>query len=218
MSNILEFVTLTPNDNFPIPAVTALPSWYKEAKKYQENKTSTFKNCVPFFESMSTGYVFLTPCDIGFYEQRGEPEVQIPDEYKGFVTKRSAIKEFETPKGYHSTHFAWLPQWGVRTPEGYNALYVTPFNSYSLPFINTNGIINNDKVWQPGAVPFFLAKKFTGVLPKGTPYLQVIPIKRENWSHKFTDISNEELEHFKTGSPHITNYYRENIWEMSKYE
>ena len=218
MNNNVEFVTLTPNETFPIPAVKGLPKWYKKAKKYQEDGNSAFKNCVPFFESMAAGYVMLTPCEVHFYQINGEPFVKLSKKYEKFVTKRSPMGEFHVPEGYCQTHFAWLPEWGVRTPEGYNSLYLTPLNSYGLPFINTSGIINTDKVFRPGSVPFFLKTGYEGTIPKGTPYLQIIPIKRETWSHTLVDISNETFKYFAPNAPHVQNYYRDNLWEMSKYE
>lgn len=218
LKKIVTFVSDKPDDNPPVPAVKSLPAWYKKAKKYQEGGASTFKNCAPFFEGMSAGYVFLTPCDIEFYEKDGEPFAKVPEGYESLITKRTAMGEFIIPNGYHAVHFAWLPVWGVSMPVGYNALYMTPLNNYNLPFVNTSGIINSDKVMQPGSVPFFLQKGFNGVIPKGTPYVQVIPIKREEWKHTVKEVSYEELEHFIPGTPHVQNYYRENLWEMSKYE
>jgi hypothetical protein len=214
----IEFVTETPDDNSPIPAVKSLPDWYKKAKKYQEGKVSSFKNCVPFFEAISSGYVFLLPCDVKFYQKDGEPFVELPQGYEPLVTKRRAMKEFHTPDGYYDVHFAWLPNWGVKAPIGYNVLYLTPLNNYALPFINTSGIINSDKVNQPGSVPFFLRNGFEGVIPKGTPYIQIIPIKRESWKHREAWVSYSELEYFVPGTPHIQNYYRDNLWEMSRYD
>ena len=33
-------------------------------------------------------------------------------------------------------------------------------------------------------MPFFLEKGFSGVIPAGTPYAQMIPFKREDWDHE----------------------------------
>ena len=149
--NALEFVSFNPSGNVPISAVKCLPEWYKKAKKYN-HEASTFKNCAPFFESMSSGYVFLTPTDIEFHEQEGLPKVKVDPKYAAFITERAPMGEFQIPEGYHDHHFAWLPEYGIRTPEGYSVLYTTPLNGFSLPFLNTSGVINNDKVFQAGSV------------------------------------------------------------------
>lgn len=216
MSQVLEFVSLSPSGNLPVPAVKTLPEWYKKAKKY-DHESSTYKNCAPFFESMSSGYVFLTPTDIEFYEVDGIPRVRVDSKYAAFVTERSPMNEFQVPLGYSGHHFSWLPEYGIRTPVGYSVLYTTPLNGFSLPFLNTAGSINNDKVFQPGSVPFFLQKGFVGTIPAGTPYLQAIPFKREDWVSKETQITSEDIEHFKPNSEHIKNYYREHLWESNLY-
>jgi hypothetical protein len=97
---------------------------------------------------------------------------------------------FQVPWGHDEYHFAWYGEWAVRLPEGYSALYVQPMNRYELPFQTTSGIIDSDAVNLFGTVPFFIAKEYEGILPKGTPFLQIIPFKRENWdSHVDTGIS-----------------------------
>ncbi len=214
----LNFVTLSDNNNYPIPAIKALPEWYKSAKKYFSDGESTYKNCIPFFEGIYSGYVMLTPCDIEFYVDNNIPKFKIDKEYDFFISSRPPMLDFKTPFGYHEDHFAWKPQWGVESPQGYNVLYTTPFNGYDVPFLNTSGIINNDKTSHPGNIPFFLRKEFSGVIKAGTPFLQVIPIKRENWNSANKVLDPETIDHFKPGTPRIQNHYRKAIWERTRYE
>jgi hypothetical protein len=196
-----------------------LPDWYKKAKRYHEEGGSTYKNCVPLFEAMYSGYVMLTPCDIEFYLKEGIPYVNvINNKYESFVRERSPMNDFHTPIGFYDKHFAWLPQWGFEVPKGYNVLYMTPFNGYSLPFINTMGIVNNDKTSHPGSIPFFLKKEFAGIIKKGTPFLQILPIKREDWKSEKKILDPSTITHFKPGTPRIDNLYRDELWERSRYE
>ena len=216
--SILEFSSNKPLEPTPEPMIKHLPEWYKKAKKYFSEKNSTYKNCAPFFDSMSAGYALLTPCDISFFIEDGEPKVFLPKGYEGFVTERPPMGEFHSPTGHYKKHFAWSPSWGVRTPTGYSALYLTPLNMFSLPFTNTSGIIDSDKVYHPGNIPFFLKEGFTGVIPKGTPYIQVIPIKRDSWESNNVTVSVSDIEHFKPGSDRIPEYYKTKVWERKFYE
>ena len=220
MKNKVQFVALTDSDNKPIPAIKAIPDWYKKAKKYNVDGTSSWKICMAFFDGLSVGYVFLTPCDIEFKLENNVPVVNIKDQkYNKFVLSRDPINDLYTPTGYFKHHFAWLPEWGIRTPKGYSTLYTTPLNNFNLPFLNTNGVIDTDKVFQPGSVPFFLKDSFCGVLPKGTPYAQAIVFKREDWESECVIISEEEISDFKPGTPRpVNNYYRDNLWERKSYE
>ena len=221
MANI-EFVLSRSYPDFlnePVPTIQSLPEWYKKADKYNDNNTSTYKNCVSFFDGMSVGYTFCLPCDIKFFNENGNINFKIDEKYLDFISKRPEIKQFHSPKGYSKNHFAWFPEWGVSLEEGYSALYITPINRFDLPFINTEGIIDNDKIFMPGFVPFFIKEDFEGVILKGTPYMQIIPFKRENWTHSFINASDKEIKHFSPGGERKSNnIYRENLWERKIYK
>jgi hypothetical protein len=189
-------------DEAPIPTIKTLPDWYKKFPKYIENASeehvthSTVKNCIPFFDAMSSGYSMVTPCDIEFYIEDGLPKVIVHDEkYKDFVGIRQPIEHFFHPIECHTNHFDWEPKWSPTLPDGYSALYVTPLNRYDLPFITTSGIIDNDKMSVNGLLPFFLKKGFEKVfLPKGTPFVQIIPFKREDWSSNIIMLNDEDID------------------------
>lgn len=189
-------------DNSPIPTIKSLPEWYKKFPKYIKNLSeeeithSTLKNCMPFFDAMSMGYTIITPCDIEFYVKDNVPYFTITDEeHKNFIGSRDPIEHFFHPIECYENHFHWEPRWAVSLPAGYSAMYVTPLNRYDLPFINTSGIIDNDSTDINGLIPFFLKKGFEKVfLPKGTPFVQIIPFKREDWTSAFIDLSDEDIE------------------------
>jgi hypothetical protein len=180
----------------PVPASKLIPDWYSKGDRFfkdpntqeyvkQEDggKIPTWKACHSFMDSMISGYMLLTPCDIHFFiNDKNDIDVRIDDKKNNsFCTTRSPMPQFHHPSGYYKTHFSWLIDWGVVLPEGYSALYLTPMNRFDLPFINTTGIIDNDKVHISGNLPFFLLEGWTGTLPAGTPFCQVFPFKRENW-------------------------------------
>lgn len=185
----------------PIPTIKSLPEWYKKFPKYlanakEEDPTySTVKNCIPFFDAISFGYSMVTPCDIEFYVENDIPNVKIYDEtYANFVGTRYPIEHFAHPIECHLNHFHWQPNWAVSLEDGYSALYLSPLNRYDLPFVTTSGIIDNDKVSVRGLIPFFLKKGFEKVfVPKGTPFIQIIPFKREDWSSNSIVLTEEDM-------------------------
>ncbi|HEY9182466.1 MAG TPA: hypothetical protein VIQ99_04650, partial [Gammaproteobacteria bacterium] len=92
-----------------------------------------------------------------------------------------------------------------------------------LPFLTMSGIVDNDKVHLPGTMPFFVRKGYSGVLPAGTPYAQILPFKREHWESE-VDVS---LSHAEMSAKNKANsakfrqpdggvYVRE-VWERRKY-
>jgi hypothetical protein len=70
---------------------------------------------------------------------------------------------------------------------------MTPMNRFDLPFMNTTGIVDSDKVHLLGSFPFFIADGWEGTIPAGTPYLQVLPFKRENWEHEIEILNTSEI-------------------------
>lgn len=198
MTNEIEFLSYYPEwlmHESPRQTVRSLPEWYRSLDKYTDGHPQ-LKACVPFFDAMTAGYVLTTPCDIEFYKNGDRISARVSDEnHKDFINERSAqhIMPFPEVHGYSMDHFDWWPLWGEVLPEGYSALYIHPLNRYDLPFMTTNGIVDNDKFGAPGRLPFFLKEGFEGILPAGTPVIQIIPFKREDWSMKITQLSADEV-------------------------
>jgi hypothetical protein len=192
--------------NRPVPASKEIPRWYSVADRFYKSgnkyeldeegyKYATFKSCHPFMDGMISGYLLKTPCDIEFYiNEDGKISSKIKDrKYVNFCTDKYPMGQFHTPIGYHEEHFGWFIDWGIVLPKGYSALYLTPVNRFDLPFLNTVGIIDNDVTHLSGNIPFFIVKGWTGIIPQGTPYVQIFPFKREDWESEYLEESVEKL-------------------------
>lgn len=206
----------------PEVAAKALPEWYRLADRYDANKDSTYRNCMPFFDAMTSGYMFKTPCDVTFFHDGTRIMSKIDDPlFQNFVNPRGIMEQFYHPENFYPDHFAFMPQWGVGVEEGYSALYVTPLNQFHLPFVIASGIIDNDKINTPGMVPFFVKQGFHGVIPKGTPYMQVIPFKRDVWEATTIYGTPEQVGRNLKRSLKFrsvkSDFYRDHIWQRKKY-
>ena len=207
----------------PDTAAKSLAHWYKDMDRYADDGQSTYKNCVPMFDAVTAGYVFTTPCDILFQESDGKLEARVLDDrHLDFVEQRAPMANFYHPPGFYEDHFAWLPRWATSLAPGYSALYLTPINRFDLPFWNTTGVIDNDKITTPGRVPFFVRRGFTGVLPAGTPFMQVIPFKRESWTATAVQQTpgqiGRNLKRAMRFRSQKTDYYRDKSWTRKKYK
>jgi hypothetical protein len=67
-----------------------------------------------------------------------------------------------------------------------------------------------------------LRKDFNGLIPKGTPYAQIVPFKRDSWKSEYDDSDKEIEKHNKflikkklTFMAH--ELYRKNYWHPKKY-
>ena len=53
-----------------------------------------------------------------------------------------------------------------------------------MPFYVLPAIVDTDKHPINVNFPFFIRKDFEGTLPMGTPIMQIIPFKRDIWTHE----------------------------------
>lgn len=224
----------------PSPIVKTIPDWYRDADRFARNPATgehwqlpdgggripTWKACPAVFDVMGSGYTYVTPCDIEFLEDaQGAIHARVLDpQHQNFLYARDPLPQFVAPPGYHAKHFAWWPDWALELPEGYSALYTHPLNRFELPFLTTNGIVDNDKDVLPSTMPFFFVQGMSGVLPAGTPYAQIIPFKREHWVSEIdTSLSVEEMEaKNKANSAKFRQpdggVYQRDVWERRKYQ
>lgn len=212
-----------PND--PVPMSDTLPEWYRKAERYigGDQARPTWKACMSFMDAMSVGYALKTPADIFIQHDGDDLLITIDEKYKTFLQIREAMDGFVTPDNCYPKHIAIYPQWGVELPEGYSALYTAPLNRFEQPFVVTNGIIENDTIITPGLIPVFLKSNFQGCIPKGTPFIQIFPFKRENWTHAATLLTEEEYamrneydRQFFRSAP--TGVYRKKIWKRKVFK
>jgi hypothetical protein len=83
-----------------------------------------------------------------------------------------------------------------------------------------SGIVDFDKYNHSkiGNLPFYLKKNFTGIIPKGTPMYQIIPIKRNDWvgnKEKFNKIESDKKDKFRTSVS--SNRYKKLFWQKKGF-
>lgn len=239
------------NKHSPEAVKKHIPSWYLEKDKHivldngyyetifwknAEGKTSfhrklSWKSCPAILDIFTTGYYMFTPCDIEIRKNMDEYEVLVPKEYqdmdgsKKFCDFRREEKGFPVPYGYSPTQFVWRTNWYPQVPEGYTVLMTHPMNVNDLPFKTLSGFVDCAKeIVGPGNLPFYIQENWEGVIPAGTPYVQVIPIKNESWSHEIINHDPEYISNFfKTKfkedviGPSQTKY-KQHSWLKKNYE
>jgi hypothetical protein len=185
----------------PVPIKRLIPDWYKKAetfyveggKSYTEDgeeaekeKNAGLKTCAPFLDAMISGYALVTPFDI-FVNVDDEGGLDIgwnaPGDWDSYISERpkESGATIPRPAGHHPNHMVWSNKWGFKAPRGYSILVTHPLNRFDLPFTTMSGIIDSDKFFANGNLPFFVREGFIGMIPEGTPIAQIIPIKRKRW-------------------------------------
>jgi hypothetical protein len=230
----------------PVPSKGFVPQWYKDAEVAVFEKTGKIaslsdrrisgglKSCVPFLDAMISGYFICSWED--YYVKTSEHLEEIypvsinpyTDSYEKTVfhgPQMISMREGDIghtiprPEGYCSSHMVLGGQWGVRLPRGWSALITHPLNRFDLPFTTTSGIIDSDEWWTGGNIPFFFKKNFEGVIPSGTPFAHIIPIKRSAWISYVSKFSVKRGNYMGDKARSVsTGWYRDNSWVKKKYD
>jgi len=136
------------------------------------------------------------------------------------VDKRLMI-DVPVPTQHHPMHYGWKTNWYSETPKGYSLLITHPLNRHDLPFTTLSGIIDSDLWHTPVFISFFLKRNFIGIIPKGTPLFQMIPIKREEWALEIDySINGKEINQIKDEKRRssIYAYYKNIVWQRKQYK
>lgn len=213
--------------NVPVPAKKMIPQWYKDGETFyvakgSQESSAGLKTCIPFLDILTAGYLLVTPFDI-FVGKKEDGSLSIewnsPDSWQDFINQRpyESGKTIPRPAGHIDAHFVWTNRWGWKTPRGYSTIVTHPYNRFDLPFTTMSGFMDSDKVFINGNVPFFLREGFYGLIPEGTPYAQVIPIKRKHWKY-INSPENYDLvvkQSIKINSEKA--YYKKRSWIRKEY-
>lgn len=180
----------------PLPAKKFLPDWYKESEMTfvagDGEEHAGLKKCVPFMDSMLSGYMLVIPFDI-FISKKEDGTLDIrwnsSEHFEGFISERDRAlgEKIPRPAGHYPNHLSFRGVWGFKTPKGWSTLVVQPLNRFDLPWTITSGLMDSDKFSTSGNIPFFVREDFTGMVPAGTPFAQLIPVKRESWKQILND-------------------------------
>ena len=182
----------------PAPASEYIPKWYRDLNLYVNpnlknyrgvngDANITVKACMPVLDAMTSGYIIPLPCDLNFVDSKiyghrvswEVPWTPVAEHHERQTTGIGLSDEYE------KVALKFEIPWRVIAPKGYSLLYTHPFYRFDLPFISTTAIVDSDVFTREVNIPFFIKKDFIGILPMGTPIVQVIPIKRDSWKSSF---------------------------------
>jgi hypothetical protein len=82
-------------------------------------------------------------------------------------------------------------------------LVTHPVNRYDLPFTTLTGLVDTD-LYKDDFINFpaqWRNPKFRGVLPRGTPVAQCLPVKRDLWTGRFTTIAGDAVSRLQETNP-----------------
>ena len=176
----------------PVPAKAALPDWLRRMaprvpSAVHQRPVRTVKQCPPFVDAMTHGFMILLPCDVRVHREQfswdwplaplrldGHPRAplsfHVPEQIAGSPMAsagRSALK-------FNSF-------WTVELEAGWSLLAMHPINRLDLPFRLITGLVDADRFSDVGInfPALWSDPGFDGVLPRGTPVAQCLVVPRE---------------------------------------
>ena len=177
----------------PVPARAALPDWLRAMPRtaFSElhgQEVRTVKQCPPFVDAMSHGFIIPLPCDVTVRDgvlswdwdhpaltveahPRSPVSFHVPAQVAGtpFFDPEVAIVKFNS-------------FWTIELEPGYSLFATHPVNRADLPFRLLTGVVDCDRFTDVGILfpAVWTDANFEGVLPRGTPIAQCFPIARES--------------------------------------
>jgi hypothetical protein len=189
----------------PVPAALGLPDWLKTmpAETFDalgQQDMQTVKRCPPFIDAMTSGFLIPLICDLRVENGEFSWENDLPP--------AGAVNFIRSPIGFHNpSQVTGTPLfdgdrfpikfhnlWTIEAPEGFSLFFTHPVNRFDLPFTTLSGLVDCDR-YRDGWVHFpahWHDMNFNGLLPRGTPIAQCIPVKREKWTARTMAFTSEE--------------------------
>jgi hypothetical protein len=212
--NIIEFKVakdyLELKDQYPEPIKYHVPEWYKKLK--HEAGKRTVKGCMPFLDTLVTGYVLKMPLDFSIehnvyseHERQSKITTGLSNSAGSEFAKNLNInttEQFHSPRQLEGSPYVQknknlpvgkiLNPWIIQTPPGYSCLFLPPMNNSDDRFSVIPGIVDTDSFPSEINFPYVVnGDKYPvlkSIVKAGTPYVQVIPFKREAWKMKISAI------------------------------
>ena len=184
---LIEFNT---DDDFlkelypPRPAIEDLPEWFKDT---HDDPETSITQCMPAMDYITSGYIIYNS-----YEYQLEEKVINFKKGLAIESVNSRPEKLKKPTVFHHPSCPtpnveknfWRidTDWQIKTPPGYSCLIIQPFYEFNKNYQIMPAIVDTDRYDYTLNVKGYLTGKSHAVLP-GEKLVQVIPFKRENWTH-----------------------------------
>lgn len=218
-----------------------------EKFKNQNPLDTTIKACVPVLDSITAGYLLPLPqdmmCQINFWNESLKKIVNLihfgnKNQFlgeacvRGYNLQNDAAehkneqvggeKSFYAQKNFGGTIPKIINPFMIKTPPGYSCLFIPPMHRENDEFKILPAIVDTDSFKDKINFPFVFNLGKKGSLNKlykiGTPYVQVIPFKRDDWKMKFGTTNAKGI--FKDWIGHqlqIIRSYKDRIWSKKTW-
>jgi len=236
-NNIIKFQApqnyLGLKSQLPEPIKTNVPEWYKKLTHTLLKRT--VKGCMPFLDTLTTGYLLKLPLDIYIEHNVYNDGSRESGTKTGLMDSGGFINDLNINKflELHPTRQLEgspyiqknktlpvnkiLNPWTIKTPPGYSCLFVPPLNNTDDRFSIIPGIVDTDMFPAEINFPYIInGDKYPVIkttIEMGTPYVQIIPFKRESWKMKISELKeSSSLQNKFSVCLKLFNNYKSRWW------
>ena len=233
-------------EDYPTPIKLNIPEWFKKLDHNITNKT--IKGCIPFLETLTSGYLLKIPQDFFLrhnVDSKNEQKETFKDSFQTFgLHDQSQIlyaKSINLNSGF-DTHslkqvegspfieknknlpfYKILNPWKIKTPKGYSCLFLPPLNNSDDRFSIIPGIVDTDTFPNEINFPIIInGDKYPTletIIKKGTPYVQVIPFKRDSWKMSLKPRKQKEIQDSRLFyGLRLINIYKDKYWNKKSWK
>ena len=229
-------------EDYPTPIKLNIPDWYKKLEHNMES--ITIKGCMPFLDSLTAGYLLKMPQDF-HVKHNVENKHGLKDSFQTFglhsmsqalgenylnlnsVIDVHPIKQVEgapfIEKNKNLPFYKIYNPWKIKTPKGYSCLFVPPLNNSDDRFSIIPGIVDTDTF--PNEINFPIVINgdkypiLETLIKKGTPYVQIIPFKRDPWKMICKTRNHKEIQNSRLFyGLRLLNIYKDRYWNKKSWK
>lgn len=172
----------------PKPALKFAPNFYKNLPTTFDSGNpydrGTAKRCIPVLDALSSGFIIPLWTDIVVIAKEGLIDLHTYSE-EFPIGSHPAAQFTNHPRWdmpYGQLVWKFVNPWVVVTDKNYSCIFTSPMNHLEQRFKVLDGVVDTDSYPDRIHFPFI----WTGgdgefLLEKGTPLIQVIPFKREQY-------------------------------------
>lgn len=204
----------------PVPAKEALPDWLSAMPRHafsplHGGEIRTVKHCPPFLDAMTHGFMMTLPCDIRVQARQLSWDWDVPD--PAVRAHPRAPISFHVPEQVAGTPWddagrdgagqggagqvivKFNSFWTIELEPGWSLFAMHPANRDDLPFRLLSGLVDADRFHDVGILfpALWCDPDFDGVLPRGLPVAQCIPVRREPAELTFDVLDPEAMQRYE---------------------
>ena len=184
------------NDAIETPAIheKGKPSYFgKKGDTAKKHTGGTVKRCPAIVDLITQG--FIIPMWADFLIQRDMETLEWDNKNFPYGIEFHGkeqilgwnLKKTDFPEGVK-----FINPWRIYTPKGYSVIFMTPTYQFEKRFTVLPGIVETDSYHHVNFPSIWHTTK-DAIINRGTPFIQVIPFKRDDWDYKTSQMNEKDL-------------------------